>query len=93
MYRLVRVKDGVVLRSNEPELWPLVNGCRKKDGSRYTKKEAAEMGDGSIVYKMMGVTKVVPIIDVDINSTRKGTSFRKAYAETAVPYRIEEYHV
>lgn len=95
MWRLRRVSDGHILRDNESSLWTLVNGCRKKDGGRYTKKEAECMGDGSIVFKMMGVTKKIDAAPIKFsgaeNLGHNGSMFVKAYAEQAVAYRIEKY--
>lgn len=95
MWRLRRVKDGVVIRQNESSLWTLLNGCRKCDGSRYKKREAETMRSGDIVYKMMGVTKSVDVSVVrfngNVNEGHNGPMMVKAYAEQAVPYFLEEY--
>ena len=95
MWRLRRVKDGVIIRKDEADKWKLVNGCRKSNGGRYTKKEAAQIESGSVVYKMMGITKMVDVSSVRINGQdnegHHGAMMVKAYAEQAVPYYLEEY--
>lgn len=95
MWRLRRVSDGLVIRKGEKLLWPLLNGCRKCDGSRYKKREAECMKNGDVVYKMQGITCKMDVSAVrfngSVNEGHSGPMIVKTYGERPVPFYLEEY--